>query len=973
MNDDNKTREQLIEELAQARRKIAELENTASNLKKSENALRESTEKFLIHFSLANDVMFSYDNQFKILSVSPNVERILGYKPEELVGKSFPDLNLLHPEDLQRAVENALMILSGKAIYSTIMQFITKDGAKKFGELSSVPLIREGSVVGAISVARDVTERIELEKKYHEDAEKFLTHFSLTDDVLFSMDTQFRIMSVSPGVEKTLGYKPEELIGKSFPDLNLLHSDDMGKAVTDTMRIFSGEEILSSVYRFITKDGTRKFGEVKGVPFKRDGHIVGSISVARDITKRIELEKSLSDIEEKIKTYFTLSDDILFSYDNQLKVLNVSPNVERITGYKPEELIGRYFDDLKMLVPAEDLDEVMDNAQYVLSGKTPYSNIYRFITKNGAKKFAEVNGVPIMQDGKVVAMISMARDISERIQMVNTLRESEEKYRIHFSLANDVMFSYDKEFRVLSVSPNVERVLGYKPEEVLGRTFHEVNILHPDYMDEAVSNALRILSGETIYSSIYEFITKDGKRKFGEVSGVPLMRGGRAVAVITVARDITERIHMQESLQESEERYRITLQSIPDAVSILSINDSRYLYVNDGFSKITGYSVEETIGKTPFDLDLSVNPEDIDLCIKIIKDIEVVDSLEYRCRRKDGIILNTLLSVRPIQYDGEDCVVVVMRDITTLKQIAEEKKRLEIQSQKMESIGTLARGIAHDFNNILTTIIGYTKMSMKDILKLAKGREDLGVVHSDLNEVRRSAIRAKDLVNQILAFSRHAEKEYAPMDLSSSIKDSLKLLRTLFPANINTHENLAVSGLVMGDPHQIHQVMMNLCTNAVNAMGESGGDLEISIEKENIDDAAALDLDLLPGSYLKLAVSDTGRGMTPEIMRRIFDPYFTTKWKGHGTGLGLSIVHGIVKSHGGAITCKSKPGEGTTFMIYLPEIESVKEEAEHHTVIAGSTGSERILVLDEEPPPANPENKKKENLGVFGKPKNKQY
>ena len=184
------------------------------------------------------------------------------------------------------------------------------------------------------------------------------------------------------------------------------------------------------------------------------------------------------------------------------------------------------------------------------------------------------------------------------------LREGEEKYLIHFSLANDVMFSYDNQFRILSVSPNVERVLGYKPEELVGGTFHDLHVLHPDYMELAFNNALKVLSGKTVYSSIYEFIAKDGARRFGEVSGVPLMRDGKVVAVITVARDITKRMEMEKSLQESEERYRITLQSMPDAVSIIRVEDVHYIYSNDAFSKITGYSLGETIGKTPFDVNI---------------------------------------------------------------------------------------------------------------------------------------------------------------------------------------------------------------------------------------------------------------------------------------------------------------------------------------------------------------------------------
>jgi PAS domain S-box-containing protein len=553
------------------------------------------------------------------------------------------------------------------------------------------------------------------------------------------------------------------------------------------------------------------------------------------------------------------------------------------------------------------------------------------------------------------------------------LREDEEKYRIHFSLANDVMFSYDNQFRILSVSPNVERVLGYKPEELIGGTFHDLHVLHPGSMAAAVNNALKVLSGKTVYSSIYEFISKDGVRKFGEVSGVPLRRDGKVVAVITVARDITKRMEMEKSLQESEERYRITLQSMPDAVSIIRVKDSQYLYINDAFCKITGYSLEETIGKTPFELNLSAGSDVINHCIDFIKDNKSIDSLEHQCRKKDGTIIDTLISARPIHYIGENSMIMVMTDITTLKQIDEEKKRLEIQSQKMDSIGTLAGGIAHDFNNILTTIIGFTKMSMKGISAKAKGEIDLSVVRSDLGEVRSAALRARDLVNHILAFSRHTEKEYVPIELGSTVRESLKVLRPTFPENIKIREDLADSMIILGDPVQIHQVIVNLCTNAAYAMDETGGELEVSITKMEVGgDTATLNLDVPSGPYLRLTVRDTGHGMTNKVMVRIFDPYFTTKFNGRGTGLGLSVVHGIVKSHGGTITCKSAPGEGTTFDIYLPEFELKKQQEINIIKTASTRENKRILNLDDEPSQDEMVNKAGDGQGRFIDPKNKQ-
>ena len=757
---------------------------------------------------------------------------------------------------------------------------------------------------------------------------------------------------------------------------------------------------------------------------KTKGQLIEELAMAHQLNAELKnsasehkrIEEAIKGSEERYRKLVENAHDVLWVFDLNLGYTYISPSVKRLRGYSVEEAMKQRLDQLLTPESAKKARELFERERLLeVSGHRhgpdwSLTSEFEMIHKNGSPFWVEVTMNPLHDEaGRIKGIMGITRDISERKraeeelkkhrddleglvknrtaelmkaneqlkkeiqerkQAEEALRESTEKYRIHFSLTNDVMFSYDNQFRVLSVSPNVERVLGYKPEELVGKTFQEANVLHPDSMDKAFQNALHVLSGETIYSSIYEFITKDGTRKFGEVSGVPLIREGQVVGVISVARDVTERIEMADSIQESEERYRITLQSMPDAVSIIRIEDFRYLSVNDAFCKITGYTLEEVKGKTPFDLNLSATPEGLDHCLDLIKNNESIDSLEHQCRKKDGTVIDTLISARPVHYGGEDCLVMVIADITALKQIEEEKNRLEIQSQKMESIATLASGIAHDFNNILTSIIGYTQMSMKDILSLTKGEKDISVVRSDLNEVRNAAHRARDLVNHILAFSRHTEKDYVPIELSSTIKESLKVLRPTLPSNIKVSENLIDPYLILGDPVQIHQVLTNLCTNAAHAMDKTGGEVEVSLQRVLIEDDA-LNLDVTPGPYLRLSVRDTGPGMTARVMTRIFDPYFTTKWNGHGTGLGLSIVHGIVKSHGGAISCKTAPGKGTTFDIYLPEYEFGKEDEKTKAEITHAIRGKRILDLDEDLTRNELTGKKKGDLSIYRK--NKQY
>jgi len=280
----------------------------------------------------------------------------------------------------------------------------------------------------------------------------------------------------------------------------------------------------------------------------------------------------------------------------------------------------------------------------------------------------------------------------------------------------------------------------------------------------------------------------------------------------------------------------------------------------------------------------------------------------------------------------------IIRDVT-------EQKRLQIQvaqAQKMEAIGTLAGGIAHDFNNILSIILGYTALAQEDA-------PPDSLFASDLEQVLKAGNRATDLVQQILAFSRQTEIERIPLQLQSLVKEGLKMLRSSIPTTIGIREDIdSQCGVVLADPTQVNQILMNLCTNANHAMEENGGILTITLTNAHIDRGnCQLALNIGPGDYVELIVSDSGSGIGPDVLDKIFDPYFTTKEVGKGTGLGLAIIHGIIVDYGGAITVESEPGQGTTFHVYFPVV--AQEELSRLTDAEKvSVGHERILFIDDE-------------------------
>lgn len=318
---------------------------------------------------------------------------------------------------------------------------------------------------------------------------------------------------------------------------------------------------------------------------------------------------------------------------------------------------------------------------------------------------------------------------------------------------------------------------------------------------------------------------------------------------------------------------------------------------------------------------------------------------ESEHRTKDGRVFPVEIVANYVKLGQEEYNCAFVRDITERKRAEMEKSEMEarlLQAQKMEAIGTLAGGIAHDFNNILSVIFGYTELAKNEQGDPEKRRQEL-------DQVLVGARRARELVQQILAFSRKTEQQKRPLQISLIIKEALKMLRASIPTTVEIRQDISSEGTVLADPSQIHQVIMNLCTNAYQAMGETGGILAVSLREITIDEKDEGYGELVPGRYLKFEVSDTGCGISSAIREKIFEPYFTTKKTGEGTGLGLAVVHGIVKSHHGHITVYSEPGKGTTFHVYLPLVEDKALDLSVEEAIAELAGNgERILFVDDE-------------------------
>jgi PAS domain S-box-containing protein len=558
-------------------------------------------------------------------------------------------------------------------------------------------------------------------------------------------------------------------------------------------------------------------------------------------------------------------------------------------------------------------------------------------TKDGRLLNTESSANPILdKDGNITGFLAIQHDITERKLSEAALRESEERYRKLVEFSPDAI-GILSEGKIVFINVAGAKLHGaVNPEQLIGKPV--IDFIHPEYQKLAKERIQQMIEEGKNVSSIEEkFIKLDGSIIDVEVISMPFTYKGKP-GIQVIIRDTTDRKRAEEALKQSEEKYRMLIDNIQDGVFI--IQDGKIQFANEASARMAGYIVGEVIGK---DFREFVAPEDLEIVAERNQrrhaGEDAPHEYEFRVLHKDGktrVLVN--MNVGLITYRGRVASMGTVKDIT-------EKKKLESQllrAQRMESVGTLASGIAHDINNVLTPI-----MLSQELL-----REKLTDEESQrlLDTIERSTKRGANLMKQVQSFAKGAEGERNVLQVAQIVSEIREIANETFPRSIKIRTDIPKDlWTISGDSTQLHQVLMNLCVNARDAMS-NGGILSIYAENILIDeDYAHINTEAKIGPYIVITVSDTGTGIPTEIIDRIFEPFFTTKEHGKGTGLGLSTSVGIVKSHGGFITVYSEVGKGTAFKVYLPAIttpETLKVQEHQHELPAGD--GELILVVDDE-------------------------
>ena len=658
-----------------------------------------------------------------------------------------------------------------------------------------------------------------------------------------------------------------------------------------------------------------------------------------------ELQQKVEDLERSIEIYRPMVDnspDIFYRTNLEGEILYISPSVYRLSGYTVNEAIGMNLAEEIYLFPDERkifIDKLKKKGQVV-------NFEAQLKRKDGSVWWASASAHFYKdKDGKILGVEGITRDIT-RLKIANqALKASEERFRLAFlTIPDAINLNRVSDGVYIDINEGFTDLTGYTREDVIGKPSLDINI----WKDS--DDRKRLIDGlmKTGYVKNLEakFVRKNGDIGIGLMSA-RILHINREDVIQSITKDITERKNAEKSLRESERRLRLITDNMADVISQTDAQ-LKIVYTSPSIERVFGYLPQEIEGKSGTDL---IHPDDLEQILKVAAEArqQGVQSvlLQYRYRHANGNYIWVESATRLLygEQGQSKGAIFVTRDISDRMKAEKEKVALEkqlIQAQKLESLGRLAGGVAHDLNNLLSPILGYSELLLDDFAMHDQRKEKL-------EQINMAGIRARDLVRQLLAFSRKQTLEFKSVNINKVLTDFGKLLQRTIREDIEL--SICQSPImkpVMADIGQIEQVIMNLALNAADAMPE-GGKLTIETALTELDETYTSTHPVVQsGEYVMLSFSDTGHGMDEGTRLKIFEPFFSTKGK-QGTGLGLATVYGIVKQHNGNIWAYSEPGKGSIFKVYLPITEKLPTDITIDKKTSSELeGSETILLVEDD-------------------------
>jgi PAS domain S-box-containing protein len=648
------------------------------------------------------------------------------------------------------------------------------------------------------------------------------------------------------------------------------------------------------------------------------------------------IEAALSESEARLRLALESAQMSIWEHDLKTHRFAWEGTHRELFGLGPEQLNGAA-EALYDFVHPEDRASLLETSRQAIESHNPFVVEFRIVKPNGELRWIGSRGRVICdQDNRPARTLGVVWDISERKDAQRQLEEATQRLDFLVTESPAVVFTYDlrPEPHGNYISRNLETILGWRPEQFSGNFEFWKKCVHPADLPPILEGLGRL---QATGKHVFEYRFKDATGRYRWLHDEQrIVADGERKQVVGAWWDVTE-------VKSAQEELKRLAAAIEQAAEIVVITDEKanIVYTNPAFERITGYERSEVIGKNPRILKSGELGQDFYQKMWALLSAGETWHGSFVNRKKNGALYTEEATISPV-FDSTGAIVnyvAVKRDITKEQELEQQF----LEAQKMEAIGTLAGGIAHDFNNLLAVILANT-----ELLQLSDGQFS-SETKETLGQIMQASKRAKELVRQILQFSRRGRQEKIIMSLKPMVKETMGLLRASLPAIVQFELQITGDvGMVLADPSQMQQVLMNLGTNAAHAMEGKGGVLKITLSNGYLDNGERpAGLESSSTEYVKLTVSDTGHGMQPWVTKKIFEPYFTTKERGKGTGLGLSVVHGIVKSHDGDIRVSSVLGKGSIFEVYLPRAKYEETESVNPDMpIIKGTG--RLLFVDDE-------------------------